>query len=277
MPFPTWLTRKKKSSLPAKAKETDDELLMGPNKSKSPRKSPRKLSSIVSSSEEIGPKSRNSSKEGMERKKSSSGSERETKKNSSSEREMKSGEPEDLFLDDEAEQRSGSIEGMGSMTSQSSIPEQFNKAMTIEIVALDESGAEMALPTLKVLLVEDNALNRMLAAKLIATLQFPGYSSVEVVEADDGIAAVQHSLRDEFNVILMDLFMPGMDGFQATEAILSNGSNKNRTTPIIALTADATGRDKCLQCGMVDFLEKPFRKNQLAAIIGRVIEKKRPC
>ncbi|MEI6415265.1 MAG: response regulator, partial [Pseudomonadota bacterium] len=117
---------------------------------------------------------------------------------------------------------------------------------------------------LTLLLVEDNKINRKFAT---AVLTKAGHA---VTTAQDGEEAVTMALAGRFDVILMDIEMPKLDGFGATRAIRATGNE----TPIIALTAHAmTGfREDCLAAGMTDYLTKPIRgrdlRDKLAEIRG---------
>ena len=113
------------------------------------------------------------------------------------------------------------------------------------------------LSSLSVLLVEDDAVNIFLATKLLAKLGI-----VSAHEAN-GQLAVERVNEDHFDVVLMDMQMPEMDGLQAARAIRALPL---RSQPhIIALTANAfeSDRDACLAAGMNDFLSKPFRLDDL--------------
>jgi len=112
---------------------------------------------------------------------------------------------------------------------------------------------------LRLLLVEDNELNALLAARLMAALGF------EVVTAVNGAIAVQAVERQEFDVILMDCQMPVMDGYEATRAIRKMQSSTAKRTPVIAVTAYALDgdRERCLAAGMDDFLAKPYALSDL--------------
>lgn len=116
----------------------------------------------------------------------------------------------------------------------------------------------------RVLVVEDNAVNRMVAC---AVLEKAGYR-VEV--ATNGVEAVAAVGDGEFQLVLMDIQMPEMDGLQATRLIRRSEEEKGRRRlPIIALTAHALEeeRERCLAAGMDDFLAKPFRAEDLLALL----------
>jgi CheY-like chemotaxis protein len=119
-----------------------------------------------------------------------------------------------------------------------------------------------------VLLVEDNAVNRTLAQRL---LQKRGFSVAIAVDGKQSIAAVENA---EFDVILMDIQMPEMDGFEATAEIRKRQKNGGRRTPIIALTAHALkeDRDRCLSAGMDAYVTKPIRPVELFTAIRSVLQ-----
>ena len=113
---------------------------------------------------------------------------------------------------------------------------------------------------LRILLAEDNNINAVLATAVISRL---GHS-VEV--APNGLEAVEKIKSGEFDLVLMDMRMPKMDGIEATKAIRDMGEEFTEI-PIIALTANAMASDKenCLNAGMNDFLTKPFDPDGLKA------------
>ncbi|GAB4488919.1 MAG: hypothetical protein OHK006_19950 [Thermodesulfovibrionales bacterium] len=119
----------------------------------------------------------------------------------------------------------------------------------------------MTLPPRRVLLAEDDAGNRILATRI---LEQAGY---QVTTAGHGREAAELCETTFFDVILMDIQMPVLDGFGATERIRAKG--KNRLAPIIAFTAipDPAIRERCLAMGMDGFLPKP---PQPAAVIGMI-------
>lgn len=110
---------------------------------------------------------------------------------------------------------------------------------------------------LRVLLVEDNDINRLYAKSILTKWQ----CQIEI--AENGLVAIEKIKNDYFDVVLMDIQMPVMDGYEATKVIrtMSQGSQ----LPIIALTANATAHDvdRCLAAGMNDYLPKPFTPDDL--------------
>jgi CheY-like chemotaxis protein/HPt (histidine-containing phosphotransfer) domain-containing protein len=118
----------------------------------------------------------------------------------------------------------------------------------------------------KILLAEDSFMNQKLALGL---LKKHGH---EVVVANNGREAVELVHHDEFDVILMDVQMPEMDGFEATSEIRNMELRANRRTPIIALTAHAMkgDRERCLESGMDGYISKPIRAVELYEAIAEL-------
>lgn len=117
-------------------------------------------------------------------------------------------------------------------------------------------------PTRRVLLVEDNATNQMLAIAMLENLEF------DVDLASNGLEALEAFEQNHYQMILMDCQMPEMDGFEATRSIRQREQlKKAQPVPIIALTANAfaSDRERCLAVGMNDYLAKPFSIDQLSA------------
>jgi CheY-like chemotaxis protein len=118
--------------------------------------------------------------------------------------------------------------------------------------------------TLRVLLAEDNSVNRLLAQRQIARL---GH---EITIVPGGQDAVREASSGTFDVILMDRHLPDLDGLEATRRIRA-AERSGRRTPIIAVTADASpeARGACLAAGMDDYLTKPLDLDQLGAALAR--------
>jgi PAS domain S-box-containing protein len=128
--------------------------------------------------------------------------------------------------------------------------------------------ADVAPARLKVLAVDDVALNRKLVQALLGKHH-------EVVLAEGGEAAVEMAKTGAFDVILMDIQMPDMDGLEATRQIRAfEAGNRVRRTPIIALTANTTEADRqaALASGMDDFATKPIDVKVLNGLIARVTQ-----
>ncbi len=112
--------------------------------------------------------------------------------------------------------------------------------------------------SLKILLAEDNIVNQKLAYHLLGKL---GYS-IDIV--DNGKKALEHCLKEKYDVVLMDLQMPIMDGITASKEIIARLDGQERPY-IIALTANSAelNRQECLEVGMDDFISKPFKAREL--------------
>ena len=119
--------------------------------------------------------------------------------------------------------------------------------------------------SLHVLLAEDNAVNRLLAARL---LENEGHQVRAVVSGQEAVAACR---VERFDLILMDVQMPDMDGFEATAAIRSLERARGTHVPIVAITAHAMkgDRERCLQAGMDGYISKPIHRLELLQEIAR--------
>jgi CheY-like chemotaxis protein len=120
---------------------------------------------------------------------------------------------------------------------------------------------------LRVLVVEDNLINQKVAARL---LENEGHS---VVIAENGRVALERLGNSHFDLVLMDLQMPEMDGFAATAAIRQREAGTGRRLPIVAVTANAMvgDRERCLQAGMDAYISKPVQKQLLFRAMAEVL------
>lgn len=123
---------------------------------------------------------------------------------------------------------------------------------------------------LRVLLVEDNEFNREIATYILEE------KGIEVEEAKDGLAALrklQESSSGAYDVVLMDIQMPIMGGYEATKAIRSLKNKKISNIPIIAMTANAfkEDRDKCLEVGMNEHIGKPIKAEVLFKVLQEIL------
>jgi len=118
---------------------------------------------------------------------------------------------------------------------------------------------------IRILVVDDSPVNRALAR-----IVFAG-EAAEVDEATDGQTALDACQHTRYDLILMDLRMPGMDGLEATRRLRRWADNPNRTVPIIGLTAAILqeDRDRLRQAGLSDCLYKPLKAETLAAVLER--------
>jgi two-component system, sensor histidine kinase and response regulator len=119
----------------------------------------------------------------------------------------------------------------------------------------------------RILLAEDNAVNQLLATRV---LERRGYI---VSVAGDGRQALAALAREEFDLVLMDIQMPEMDGLETTAVIRERERSTHQHMPIIAMTAHALRGDeeRCLSAGMDAYISKPIRTNELFATIEKVL------
>ncbi|CEK12590.1 PAS domain S-box [Chthonomonas calidirosea] len=124
---------------------------------------------------------------------------------------------------------------------------------------------------LQVLLAEDNPVNQKLAMRLLERWQ------CRFDLAHNGREAVELAKQRRYDVILMDVQMPEMDGFEATASIRQIERSLQRHTPIIAMTAHAMAgdRERCLQAGMDDYVSKPIHADALYALLRRFVRQGR--
>lgn len=117
--------------------------------------------------------------------------------------------------------------------------------------------------SLRVLVAEDNLINQRLVQ---AYLEQRGHTPVMAADGHEAVARLE---REAFDVVLMDLEMGGMNGFEATAAIRARERATGTHVPIVAITAHAEPEDRrrCLAAGMDDFLTKPIRYDQLIAAL----------
>jgi len=122
-----------------------------------------------------------------------------------------------------------------------------------------------------ILLVEDNVVNQKLAARLLAKR---GYT---VTTANDGYEALAALDKQSYDLVLMDVQMPRMDGLDATAAIREGEKATGAHVPIVAMTAYAMkgDRDKCLRSGMDDYVSKPIRPNKFYKVVRQALAAKK--
>jgi CheY-like chemotaxis protein len=154
--------------------------------------------------------------------------------------------------------------------------EGLTPGTTLPLVQLQlEEEKELTLPSvtrpLDILLAEDNPVNQKVAKRL---LEKQGH---RVTVADNGRIAFETYSAHPFDLILMDLQMPEMDGYQAATAIRHH-ENGHAHTPIIALTAHAmsSDRERCFAAGMDGFVTKPIQIEELKRTIGSLVELSAP-
>jgi CheY-like chemotaxis protein len=173
--------------------------------------------------------------------------------------------------------RIGEIRGADGFVGQLTKPVKASALYEALLQVFGDRAANRAAPTggatsseqpghmpLRILLAEDNAVNQKLALLLLGKL---GY---EADVAENGFEAIEALERRPYDVVLMDVQMPELDGLEATRRIVERWPAGNRPR-IIAMTANAMleDRDACLQAGMDDYVAKPIRPDELAAALGR--------
>jgi signal transduction histidine kinase/ActR/RegA family two-component response regulator len=162
----------------------------------------------------------------------------------------------------ESEPGSGSIfhftAELGDATESPAPPEPASRSLELSALTVKR---------LHVLVAEDNAVNQTITARMLGKL---GHS---VTVAGDGSEALAAWERDDFDLVLMDVQMPKMDGFECTSAIRSREQRRGGHVPIIALTAHALKGDeeRCLRAGMDGYLAKPVRSQDLYTAIARTV------
>ena len=122
--------------------------------------------------------------------------------------------------------------------------------------------------TIRTLLVDDEPL-----ARRGLVLRLAAHPDVEVVgQCGDGAAAVAAVAELQPDLLLLDVQMPGMDGFEVTRALRSQPNRQLARVPIVALTALAMpgDRERCLMAGMTEYLTKPVRLAELTALVQRL-------
>jgi len=157
--------------------------------------------------------------------------------------------------------RSDLLQALGTVLAGS--PDETGTPEVVTRHTIAESRA-----TLRVLLAEDNPVNQQVA---VAMLVKRGH---EVHVSSNGREALQAVQERDYDVVLMDIQMPEMDGFEATRAI--RAIPKGKDLPIIGLTAHALSgeRERCISHGMTDYLAKPFKAHELFALIEGTAEPK---
>lgn len=140
-----------------------------------------------------------------------------------------------------------------------------------DATALDRPAADRPAERLRgrVLLVEDNPVNRLVAKKLLNVL------GLDCTDVENGKQAIEHMAEESYDAVLMDCQMPVMDGYGATRLWREHEQalGAKRRLPIIAMTANAMAGDrhKCLAAGMDDYLAKPVSRAQLVQTLARWI------
>jgi len=134
-----------------------------------------------------------------------------------------------------------------------------------------QEGTDKVERRLRVLVAEDNPVNQEVVRMFLAK------HGHEVLIVPDGAQAVAAAADGDFDVILMDIQMPVMDGITATEAIRAAQAAEGQYTPIVAITAFSMQKDKerCIEAGMDRFITKPFTRSNLLDTVEQVAKERR--
>ena len=147
------------------------------------------------------------------------------------------------------------------------LPFKDSGVLQTEVSIKEDSEHQIseALKETNLLVVEDNPMNQKLILKILELWE------CHFDIASNGFIALEKTMEKEYDIILMDIHMPEMDGCETTRKIRANAENKNQNTTIIALTAAALldEKNRALDAGMNDFLTKPFSPKQLKIYLGK--------
>jgi signal transduction histidine kinase/DNA-binding NarL/FixJ family response regulator len=150
------------------------------------------------------------------------------------------------------------------------IPFQIARELDRQLMHESQRRQDGSIPfeAARVLIAEDHPMNRMLMAKLMKNFGLLNFRLVE-----DGKQALEAYKNEEWDVILMDVHMPELNGFEATTAIRTLEKINGNHVPIVALTANAMAgdREKCLQYGMDDYISKPISVEKMKVVFQQWI------
>jgi len=137
-----------------------------------------------------------------------------------------------------------------------------------EKIAVDDTYTSHNIEGLNVLLVEDNVLNQVLAKKVLTDWHW----NVDV--AENGLKAVEKVQQKDFDIVLMDIQLPEMDGYEATRYIRHQLKPEKASVPIMAMTAHAISseEEKCMKAGMNGYISKPFNQKNLYTKILSIVQ-----
>ncbi|WP_051052917.1 PAS domain-containing hybrid sensor histidine kinase/response regulator [Fulvivirga imtechensis] len=164
--------------------------------------------------------------------------------------------------------------GRVSVKSQEDIGSEFSFTIPFKKVSTQDGAGRNKgkeplsdITNLKILVVEDNELNQFLIQSLLVK-----YKAIVDV-TPDGLAALDALKNNHYDLILMDIQMPNMDGYEATRKIRSTFDEGKNKIPIVAMTAHALvgEKEKCIEAGMDDYITKPIKVRELLNSIHRVL------
>lgn len=129
------------------------------------------------------------------------------------------------------------------------------------------AGSVQTSPMIRILLVEDDLVNQKLAGQML------GQWGMHVVTANDGSEALVMLEKEKFDLVLMDINLPGIDGFETTRFIRNKSGQYFQRLPILAFTASslADNRDKMMACGMNDVVSKPVNPSEMHCKLNKYI------
>ena len=154
---------------------------------------------------------------------------------------------------------------------------KLQPAVGLQAKSIRKVGEDVGIPhdeplaNIHVLIAEDNDINLMVAESILQRL------GATVESAFDGAEVIELVSEKQFDVVLMDCHMPGIDGYDATVEIRRREQVTGRYTPIVAFTANAMegDRDRCIDCGMDGFTTKPINIPELLSVVQECLAKKR--
>jgi CheY-like chemotaxis protein len=123
------------------------------------------------------------------------------------------------------------------------------------------------------LVVDDHPINRLLVRQILKN----NWKNCEIVEADNGLKAIEALRKQDFDVVLMDMVMPEMDGIEATRALRLDFDQPMRDTPVLGLTANVNPQDleRFAEAGVSAVVLKPFDATKVCALVEEMLREKR--
>ena len=159
------------------------------------------------------------------------------------------------------------VAGMNDYLSKPFTCEQLAEVIAVNVVTQGRSANDIVCTGAHILVVDDNSMNQQVTEAVLHDL---GYRADIAANGDEALRAV---VSEHYDLILMDCHMPVRNGYDTTKEIrrLEGASDSAARTPIIALTADLmqSNQERCLECGMDDYMPKPFTQAQLGAMLDR--------
>lgn len=151
------------------------------------------------------------------------------------------------------------LSALAELSTQRNVNADHPAVAKIELTSAGES--------VKVLIAEDNPTNLLLTKSIIEHI----IPQAIIIEAVNGAKAVERYIMYQPDIVFMDLRMPEMSGYEATEEIRRIEANTNKRIPVIAVTAgvSVSERERCIQCGMDDYISKPVVLQNLAEVLER--------